>query len=168
MDKDARDAEEERKEKSRHALEAGEARAAGLELVKKARHDLSQRQRRAHENPRVRAADLAVDGVPVEVRSAVLVAQVHHHTEELCARRRARSKHAWERSGGRYRGERAGRRGELMRGCGAEWALDALSGTMIEAFTIGSRTALTRPPLANSAGSGKSVGLLTSDVLPSL
>ena len=45
---------------------------------------------------------------------------------------------------------------------------DALSGTMIEAFTIGSRTALTRPPLANSEGSGKSVGLLMSDVLPSL
>ena len=43
-----------------------------------------------------------------------------------------------------------------------------LSGTMIEAFTVGSRTALTRPPLANSAGSGKSVGLLTRDALPSL
>ena len=72
-----------RRRRGKHALEAGESRAAALELVEEARYNLRQGQRRGHEHPRV-CATLAVHGVPIEIRAAVLEAQIHHRTEIFC------------------------------------------------------------------------------------
>lgn len=74
----------------RHALEAGEARAAALELVEEIRHDLGQGQGHGHEDaarrelPTVARAARRVHRVPVEVRPTMLEAEVHHRTEVFC------------------------------------------------------------------------------------